>query len=253
VSLLIQCRRDTGVKIAYRLISEASFANRHMVTISWSKSQEIISPDLSHIDCTIFPQQFVFKMTDVATHDSKQSEAYIATTALFAIFGSTKEEKVFMRLPTVWKDLWTEFAEAKKNQIDAQDRAAINELRGMVRQRLDQEEEDGVILQSAFKGRGAGRNQNDTNDLVSSERANGQALSPEYYQRIWAEKASTPRFYTMLVSINELFHRLSSSETNTTRVSNLACSFPCGISDIMFWTPLNRTRSSLCAVKRDGR
>jgi ATP-dependent RNA helicase DHX29 len=192
--------RDTGVKITYNLISEASFANRHMVTISWSKAQDVISPELAHIDCAIYPQQYVFKMTAIATPDTKQSEAYAATAALFAIFGSTKEEKVFMRLPAVWKDLWTEFAEAKKDREDSNDRSIIKGLRAMVRQRLDQEEEDGVILQSAFKGRGSGRNLNDATDQTPLERANGQSFGPEYYQRIWAEKARTHRFHAMLVS-----------------------------------------------------
>ncbi|KAH8646695.1 P-loop containing nucleoside triphosphate hydrolase protein [Xylariales sp. PMI_506] len=199
------CRsRDTGVKINYLLISEASFANRHMVTISWSKNQEVISPDISHVESIIYPQQYVFKMTSVATGNKKDSEAYVATTALFAIFGSTKDDKVFMRLPAVWKDLWNDFAEAKKNRIDALDRDAVKELRRMVRQRQDQEEEEGVVLQSAFKGRGANRTQNDNGEQATVERVNGQALGPDYYQRIWADKASTPKFHTMLQSRMQL-------------------------------------------------
>ncbi|KAI0120994.1 pre-mRNA-splicing factor ATP-dependent RNA helicase PRP22 [Xylariales sp. AK1849] len=199
------CRsRDTSVKIAYRLISEASYANRHMVAISWSKAQDLISPDISHVDCSIRHLQFVFEMNAIATPDPKQSEAYIATAALFAIFGSTKEEKVFMRLPATWKDLWTELAEAKKNQADTQDRSTIKQIRALVRQRRDQEEEEGVVLHSAFKGRGSTRNVNDLGDQSMPERANGHALSPEYYQQIWTNKSNTPRFYAMLQSRMQL-------------------------------------------------
>jgi ATP-dependent RNA helicase DHX29 len=143
-------------------------------------------------------------MSTIATTDPKQSEAYIATVALFAIFGSSKEEKVFMRLPPVWKDLWNEFAEAKKSRADAQDRNTINELRAMVRQRQDQEEEDGVVLQGSFRGRGGNRNGNGLTDQSAYERINTNSISPEYYQRIWAEKTSNPRFHYMLQSRMQL-------------------------------------------------
>ncbi|KAI1866741.1 uncharacterized protein JN550_007594 [Neoarthrinium moseri] len=191
------CRsRDSSAKVVYRLMSEAPFANRHMVIITWSKPQDLITPEVSHIECSIYPQQFAFQMATIATPDSKQSEAYVATVALFAISGSTKEEKVFMRLPATWKDLWTELSEAKKNQGDAQDRAFIKDLRTLVRQRQDQEEEEGVVLQSAFKGRGT--NRNGTPDPSAFERVNGQNLGPEFYHRIWADKINNPRFHHML-------------------------------------------------------
>lgn len=170
-----------------------------MVVISWSKAQELISTDLAHIESYAYPLQFSFGMADVATPDSKQSEAYIATAALFAIFHSTKEEKVFMRLPAVWKELWNEFAQTRKSQNDAQDRASIKELRRMVRQRQDQEEEDGILLQGAFRGRRANQSLNDSGDS-GSDREKGQSINPEFYQRIWANKCGTPRFQAMLVS-----------------------------------------------------
>ncbi|KAK6851707.1 helicase associated domain-containing protein [Apiospora arundinis] len=198
------CRsRDPAVKLQFRLISEASFANRHMVVISWSKAQELISTDLAHIESYAYPLQFSFGMADVATPDSKQSEAYIATAALFAIFHSTKEEKVFMRLPAVWKELWNEFAQTRKSQNDAQDRASIKELRRMVRQRQDQEEEDGILLQGAFRGRRANQSLNDSGDS-GSDREKGQSINPEFYQRIWANKCGTPRFQAMLQSRMQL-------------------------------------------------
>ncbi|KAI1770617.1 P-loop containing nucleoside triphosphate hydrolase protein [Hypoxylon cercidicola] len=194
------CRsRDSGVKIIYRLVSETSYSHRHLVSIQWSKPQEIIPTlDISSIESAIIPQQFVFQMVSVATPDSKQSEAYIATFALFVIFGSTKEEKVFMRLPAVWRELWSEFAEERKNQIDTADRIAIKDLRAMVRQKQDQELEDGVLLQGAFRGRASQRNTNETGEEYSVERAIPNGLGPEYYQKIWADKSSTPRFQAML-------------------------------------------------------
>ncbi len=154
---------------------------------------------MSHVEFAASPLQFVFKMVSVATPDPKQSEAYIATVALFAVFNSAKEDKVFMRLPAVWRDLWTELAEEKKAQEDAVDRETVRELRAMVRRRQDQELEDGVILQGAFRGRASQRNATDTTDEPALERTGRNMPVPEYYQKIWADKASTPKFQVMLV------------------------------------------------------
>ncbi|KAI0426326.1 hypothetical protein F5Y09DRAFT_319127 [Xylaria sp. FL1042] len=199
------CRsRDSTVKIAYSLISESSFSNRHMVSISWSKPQESVAiPEIPCIEQAISPQHFSFKMATVSTPDSKQSEAYIATVAMFSVFGSTKEEKIFLRLPAVWRELWSELAEEKKNQADAVDRVAIKELRTMIRRRQDQELEDGVLLHGAFRGRAAQRVSKDGDD-PSIDRSGTNAYGPEYYQKIWFDKASTPRFQAMLQSRMQL-------------------------------------------------
>lgn len=199
IHLLIHLR-DSSAKVVYKLVSESPHSNRHMVSIFWSKAQEgFITPSIPNIEAAAQPLQFVFKMTSVATPDQKQSEAYIATVALFSIFSSTKEEKVFMRLPPVFRELWSELAENKKAQEDSVDRAAIKDLRAMVRQRQDRELEDGVLLQGAFRGRGSQRNTNDTGSETGYERGGRNILDPEYYQRIWADKASKPKFQAMLV------------------------------------------------------
>jgi len=177
-----------------------------MVLINWSKAQDTTAiPEIPGIEQSLFPQQFSFKMATVSTPDLKQSEAYIATVAMFAVFGSTKEEKIFLRLPAVWRELWSEFAEDKKNQADAADRAAIKELRTMIRQKQDRELEDGVLLQGAFRGRASQRASKDSGDDTSLDRTNAHTLPPEHYQKIWHDKSSTPRFQAMLVSSTVVF------------------------------------------------
>ena len=139
-------------------------------------------------------------MVSIATPDAKQSEAYIATAALFFFFGSSgKEEKVALRLPATWKDLWSEFAEARKNKADERDRETVRHLRDLVRKRAEQELEDGVLIQGAFKGRGQSKNLTDS-EHSDHERAKRQPWGPEYYQNIWMQKYSSPRFQQMLVS-----------------------------------------------------
>ncbi|KAF4121009.1 ATP-dependent RNA helicase DHX29 [Geosmithia morbida] len=126
------CRsRDGSVKINYAIISEASFANRHAVDIFWTKPQEVpvVIPG-SDIEIIAEPSRFTFTMNSIATPDAKQSEAYIATTALFYIFsGNTREEKVSLRLPPAWRDLFSELGKAKKNHLDSQDRDVVKYLR----------------------------------------------------------------------------------------------------------------------------
>ncbi len=188
------------MKITYHLLSDVAFANRHAVNILWSKPQEVpLAPEISDLDVFASPTQFVYKMISIATPDAKQSEAFIATTALFCIFGSSaKEEKVALRLPATWKDLWSEYAEAKKNKADEEDRTVLRHLRDMVRKRVEQELEDGVLIQG-FKGRGQSKNQTDS-DHSDQERVKRQPYGPEYYRNIWMQKSSTPKFQQMLVS-----------------------------------------------------
>jgi ATP-dependent RNA helicase DHX29 len=200
------CRaRDSSVRISYRLTSDVSFANRHLVNIVWSRPQEIPPPhEVSEIEAFTSPNQFVYKMMSISCPDTKQSEAYIATSALFFIFGaSAKEEKVSMRLPSVWKDLWNELAEAKKGKADAIDREEVKQLRDMVRKRVEQELEDGVINPGAFKGRGQSKNSTES-DQSDAERVKRQPFGPEYYQNIWYQKTTTPRFQHMLQSRMQL-------------------------------------------------
>lgn len=245
------CRsRDSSVKIVYKLVSENPYSHRHLVSIQWSKPQELLPiPNIRSIDSVITPQQFLFQMTSIATPDSKQSEAYIATLALFVIFGSTKEEKVFMRLPQVWREFWSELVEEKKSQTDAADRLAIKDIRAMVRQKQDQDLEDGVLLQGAFRGRGSQRNANEAGDDSGLERGVTNALGPEYYQRIWAEKSSTPRFQAMLVSL----YRVVFSGGFLIFPSNFDHNSQCGNLEIAFSTLSKMSKLSLYVVRQDGK
>jgi ATP-dependent RNA helicase DHX29 len=163
--------------------------------------QPVLTTDVS-ID--LLPSQFSFNMTGVATPDAKQSEAYIATVALFHIFSTnTREEKVNLRLPPTWKDLWSELAGAKKSHADAADRNVVKSLRSLVRARLDQELEDGVIIHGAFRGRGNAKQQSEANE-GSGNRTKQTNGSPGLFQKIWADKSGTSKYQSMLVSLLSL-------------------------------------------------
>ncbi|PNP49176.1 hypothetical protein THARTR1_10100 [Trichoderma harzianum] len=191
--------RDPSVNIKYTVVSEATFANRHSVDILWSKPQDpaqiVASAD---VEAVIDPAHFSFTMTKIATPDTKQSEAYIATAALFHIFnGNPKEEKVNLRLPTVWRDFWSEMAEAKKGHFDAQDRLAVKQLKALVRQRQDQELEDGVVLQGAFRGRNNAKASPEAAESGHVERSKN-VESDDNLKKLWASKSGRRKYAAML-------------------------------------------------------
>lgn len=198
------CRsRDSSVKLAYIKVSETAFAHRYLLSITWAKAQETLNEQgIAGVEIASSPNKFVFKMNEIAAPDETQSQAFIATTALFSVFGSSaKEEKVSLRLPSQWRDLWNEYAEAKKNETDTMDRTAIRELRSLVRKRRDQEEEDGVVLSGAFRGRNNGRHGADISDALAEKRA---SIEPHFYQNIWQRKSSSPKYQKMLQSRMQL-------------------------------------------------
>ncbi len=195
--------RDASATLQYRIMSETTYATRHSVTISWNKPQEL-PQETSSSDVTILADntRFTFTMSAVATPDVKQSEAFVSTVALFYVFSnSPREEKVNLRLPPVWRDLWSELAESKKSVSDAQDRTVVKALRDLIRQRLDQELEDGVILQGAFRGRGANKPQGDTNEGNQS-RLKQNIGNGDTMRTIWAEKSGSHKYQKMLVCNN---------------------------------------------------
>lgn len=182
------------------------FANRHSVTIDWKKPQNILGeqivPEIGVYSSTTRTR---LTMVGIATPDKAKSETFIATYALFHIFGSSsKEDKVFLRLPPVWRDLYLEYSEIRKNQLDATDRNEVRELRSLVQQRRDQELEDGVVLQG-FRGRVAARNQSDSKDESSQDRSKKTAESDNRMKEIWAAKSSTRKYQTMLVRFSFFF------------------------------------------------
>lgn len=195
------CRaRDSGVRIKFRVVSQASFANRHSLDIIWAKPQELPQmPVLLDMEASVEPTVFTFTMNMVATPHMKQSEAYVSTAALFHIFGqNAREEKVYMKLPPIWRDFWSQLSNAKQSELNSRDREIMRGLRDIVRQRQDQELEDGVLLPNVFKGRQAGRS-GDSSDSGLPSRPKAQRLSPDALKSIWQEKSSTPRFQAMIV------------------------------------------------------
>lgn len=197
------CRsKDSGSRLTYNSLSESSYAQRHALKITLTKPVdfgELEAPD--GIEFQQSKKQLSLAMSSIAAPDAKQSEAYVATIALFMVSASSsKDDKAALRLPPTWRDLYNELAEQRKEKVDTKDRNAIRVFRDMVRTKRDQELDDGVILHSAFRNRGAGRGAD--GGEAGQNNGDGQVLQPpEFYQRIWHDKSSTHTYQSMLVSL----------------------------------------------------
>lgn len=139
-------------------------------------------------------------MMTISTPSALQSEAYAATAALFVVFSSVpKEEKVYLRLPPAWRNLWSELSEARKEQQSATDRDALRELRGLVRQHntLTEYNSADVTNDHGKSNSFIANSELAEKSLPEAEAVPGASAA---LAAIWHSKASTPAYQHMLKS-----------------------------------------------------
>lgn len=124
---------DRYAIVEYRLISGQSRAKRAAVQVRWSKSGDKASE---------------WAMEDVACHDEAQAKLYIATVALHSLtfppipgfaLGSTAAASnvtFFRLLPPVFRDLWAELEEKRKETDDATNREIWSKLKSLLEPKL---------------------------------------------------------------------------------------------------------------------
>ena len=197
------CRaRDSSVKLSFKHVSQTTYSSRHALSIAWSKDQETSETSLfPEVHCLSDPRRTILTMISIATPELAQSESYIATIALFILFsGSPKEEKTHLRLPPVWRDLWTEFATAKQERSDAADREVLRGLRGMIQEQPEKDQDEDVILTRSFRQR-AQHLENGANSPPSEQDV---MIASTQWREIWRRKSSAPSYQRMLISRSNL-------------------------------------------------
>jgi ATP-dependent RNA helicase DHX29 len=194
--------RDPGARLMFKMTSPTTYSCRHALTISWSKSQEIeYDTDVPGVTTSIRNVQATYAATSIATVSVEQSESYIATAALFSISVAVpKEEKVYLRLPSNWRELYREFMDHRKIRIDAADRESVRHFRSIVLNQIEDDESDGVVLTSRFKM----RNQAAVTSSTSNSGYNTPVREIEGLRDVWAHKQSTIAFQRMLVGRQNL-------------------------------------------------
>jgi ATP-dependent RNA helicase DHX29 len=195
--------RDTRCKQSYKMVSPTTYASRHSVTIQWTKEQEAFeSAFLPDVAVIYKPGRFTFTMTGVAAPETAQSEAYIATAALFLVFsGSPKEEKAHLRLPPAYRNLWDEFAVLKQNHIHAEDCTTVKEVRALIEQHHspDDDDDDEVVFNANLRRRLDGASGASTPVKRPEARKAAQPVYVEELAQMWQRKISTPAYQRMLI------------------------------------------------------
>jgi len=186
------------------LVSESAFSNRHAITITWSKNQDIVLPiEIDSVASSQTQRLSSFTMLTVATPDANQSKAYISTFALFQIFSSsTKEEKAYLRLPSVFKDVYISLLERKTKDTESAERETFKRLRELVKESItiepeEDEEKEDIVLTRNFRQRN-----NDSGKATPKidEADLDPALKEQRLKDIWSLKSRTPAFQRMLQS-----------------------------------------------------
>ncbi|KAJ6172383.1 Helicase C-terminal [Penicillium chermesinum] len=189
--------RDSSCKVVYQHNSSSSYHNRKAVEIRWSKPQEV--PFLLQVESVTHKSNaFVtfVSMDTLATPNEQQAEAYVSTLALFILFPQTsKEGKAYLRLPAVWRDLWTEFSSLKKVQEDEVDKAALKDLKRLVQENQGSFEDDVVLLDNFRKRNGTGSK---PGTPMKGHIRENYLNQDERLQEAWNTKASTASFLKMM-------------------------------------------------------
>lgn len=163
----------------------------------WAKQQEVpFQFEWDAVTHKSSPWATFVSMENLATPTAQQAEAFISTLALFILFPqNSKEGKSYLRLPAIWRDLWTEFAAAKKAQEDEIDKKAVRSLKKLIQENHGSFEDDVVLLDN-FRRRNGTPNRFESPAKSSGGKDSSNAES-QLLQSIWAEKASTPSFQHM--------------------------------------------------------
>jgi ATP-dependent RNA helicase DHX29 len=194
--------RDPGARVSMKLVSPTTYSCRHSLTIIWSKAQDATSDnDIHGVICDIIPSRATFTATTVAAVTVEQSEGHICTSALFSLFApSSKEDKIYLRLPSNWRELYREFSELRKERVDAHDRVSVRHFRTIVQDQLETEKSDGVVLTSRFKM----RNQTAANPNALEHSQNMSKTHDERLIDTWNQKTAMPSYQRMLVQRKDL-------------------------------------------------
>lgn len=187
------------MKISFELVSVTAFANRHKVTIVWSRDYPRHFPlgsDEASCECILKGRLASFTMQTIATPDAQQSESYVAVVALFELFAtSPKEEKAHLRLSPNWRDLWTELSNQYQTKIEAGEKQSLRHLRDVIRNHRANSSDEDLVLTNNFKRRNDDKQQAEHNESSTKE---GLQHSPEMLKSLWQKKLLSNAYQKML-------------------------------------------------------
>ena len=191
--------RDRSIRITYKLVSESIFSKRHSLTVRWSR--ELSPVTIFPVDGLMFesdPTSFRVEMISIACPDTNQSEAFISTVALYMIFASQPEQKLYMRLPSVWRDLWEELSILDRGNRDANDRETLRELRTIIENIGNSSDLPNGNVDDFGKGTVPAKYESDQGKPQPLQQSPMPSINE--FKAIWAAKERTPSYQQMLSS-----------------------------------------------------
>ena len=212
------CRsRDQRCSITFKQVSTTTYACRHSVAIDWSKEQDRLdSSYVQSVGVKYKPRHLTVTMVREATLNVQQSESYVATVALFLIFsGSPKEEKSHLRLPPVYRDLWDELLQSKRDNTDTADRNTIKDLRDLIATytAVETDADDEVVFNANSRRLNGSASGNSTPVSRSLTPAPGATEVSQDLKDLWARKVAMPSYQHMLSARMNL--PMSNAKSNT--------------------------------------
>lgn len=143
------------------------------------------------------------EMTNLATPDPAQSEGYMATLALFLSFSqSAKDEKVYLRLPSLWRDLWFEFQSLSQAYHGTADRKLLKSLQDLVKASRGQPNEDQASSRDNDTGSSNPDKSSSSRSILINHQRNGKDLAQEESQtesnqELWNHRRSKSSYRAM--------------------------------------------------------
>ncbi|KAF9654251.1 P-loop containing nucleoside triphosphate hydrolase protein [Thelephora ganbajun] len=184
-------KKDKYAVVSYACISGPSRVRRASVAICWDGGRTQS-----------------WGMNDVGCPDLKQAEQYISTIALHALTFPTLEgfvlggtsaantQTFFRLLPPVFRNLWDELEEKRRESDDAANRTAWAKLRTIARMKLESQSKS---TGKSSKTTGGGKDERPTRNISSSHE-----LSEEQIRAGFEARRASPAYQQMLQERNRL-------------------------------------------------
>ena len=153
----------------------------------------------SPFTCEASSHSVKIQMISVATPTDEQAEGYVATTAIFLIFShSPKEEKSYLRLSSVWRDLWLELAKSQQDLAAAADLNALRDLRKVVMETSQATQPDHIETNGKILSGPTGHS--NIEDIRGLGAEHQPIEPPQDLIQLWFSKASSASFKRMLMA-----------------------------------------------------
>ena len=195
--------RDPGFRLTFTSLHASSFSNRHSLMLTWSRAQDLPEPNaIPGMECRAGRREVALLMKEISAPDAKQSEALIATAALFYVFGpSPKEEKAHLRLPIVFREYWAELAAARDARKSLEDQEEVKHVRELLDVNGDESHRNRMRADSVETTKPPPKVEGqDAPAILSSP----EPASPESLAALWASKSAKPSYRRMLAVRNNL-------------------------------------------------